>query len=283
MATLRRSVRLLLCCLLVVCSAGAVIAASIGTQWEGLTHTIAGKLESYANAHDGKMPSTLDELYTGIDAALLEEQLGGPPSSKVIYFGDQKPQLKQNNEELLAVVAFPISEDRRAEVGRYIIYRNQGSKIGSRWESEKVIQVAATRANAVLPFASTYQEKPIKPLYPEYGMRLVEDAVKHGVPIEQAVKAVERHVDDVNSRRAKAASTWAEIAAAVTGAATPAIETPARATPAPVATPVASPSPASPAANPPAATVERGPAAWLWLVGIAALTVIALLVWKRRA
>jgi len=41
--------------------------------------------------------------------------------------------------------------------------------------------------------------------------------------------------------------------------------------------------PAMPAAQTPAAIVERKLPAWPWVVGIAALTVIALLLWKRRA
>ena len=55
------------------------------------------------------------------------------------------------------------------------------------------------------------------------------------------------------------------------------------ATPAPIVTPAASrPVVPTVAANP-AAVVERKSLVWPWVVGIGALTVIALLVWKRRA
>lgn len=53
--------------------------------------------------------------------------------------------------------------------------------------------------------------------------------------------------------------------------------------PTPSVPPAASPSPTAPVAQTPAPVVERGAPVWLWVVGIAALIVIALLVWKRRA
>jgi len=59
--------------------------------------------------------------------------------------------------------------------------------------------------------------------------------------------------------------------------------TPTPPTPAPTATPNMSPMPSTPDVQTPAPVVERKSSAWLWVVGIAALTVIALLVWKRRA
>lgn len=63
--------------------------------------------------------------------------------------------------------------------------------------------------------------------------------------------------------------------------ATPPAATPAPSTPVPTATPAPS-SPAPTVAESPAPVVERKSPVWPWLVGIAALTVIALLVWKRR-
>ncbi len=259
MATLTRSLRRVLCCLLVVYTGSVVFAASIGTQWEGLAHTIAGKIESYAKAHGGQLPSTLQGLYTGIDAALLEDQLRGPLSSKIVYFEEQKPQLEQDGEELLAVVAFPISEDRRPEVGRYVIYRDRAGKIGSRWESEKVIQTSVAKTNLFLPFASTYQEKPIKPLYPEYGMRLIDDARKHGVSVEQALKAVEKHIVGVTNRGEKQATTWAELVAA----ATPSPASRAEATPG-AATPTALAAPSLTRTH--AVVPERHAPVWPWVV-----------------
>lgn len=61
----------------------------------------------------------------------------------------------------------------------------------------------------------------------------------------------------------------------------PAPSTPALATPHATTT-SASQAPATPIAQNPAATVEQRAPLWPWLVGIAALIVIALLVWKRR-
>ncbi len=265
----------ILCCLLIVCGGHVVTAASIGTQWEGLAHTIAGKVESFARANGGQLPPALDMLYTGVDAALLEEQIGGPISSKMIYFGEQRPQLETAGEELLAVFAFPINEDRRTEVGRYVIYRNGDGKIGSRWELEKVIQASVAKANVTLPFALTYKEKPIKPLYPEYGMHLLDDARNHGVPIEQAVEILEKHIDDVTNRRVKKATTWLDITAAATANPEPDPTSPlsvtTRTTPETLST-----------LRPVVASEQRvSTSPLLWLFGILALTVCGLLVWKR--
>lgn len=62
----------------------------------------------------------------------------------------------------------------------------------------------------------------------------------------------------------------------------PPAATPAPAPPVPNATPTLS-SPAPTVVESPAPVVEHKSPVWPWVVGIAALTVIALLVWKRRA
>jgi hypothetical protein len=216
MGTLIVITRAIFFALTFACVTSTLFSASIGTQWEGLAHVVAGRLESYAKTHGGQMPGTLDELYTGIDEALLKEQLGGPVSSKILYYGSKGQNIAVGSDKILALLAFPINEDRRAEVGRYLIYRTPDGRVGSRWESDNIIRSAMAKVNLTVPEAPTYQEKPIKPLYPEYAMRLIEDAVKHGIPMEKAVKIVEKHIDDVVNRRAKQAKTWAEITASPT-------------------------------------------------------------------
>lgn len=65
--------------------------------------------------------------------------------------------------------------------------------------------------------------------------------------------------------------------------ATPSAATPAPAVPVLTAMPAASPKPTTPVVQTPAVPFERSAPVWPWVVGIAALAVIALLVWKRRA
>lgn len=265
---------------------GSVTATVITTQWGGLIGTVSGSIEYYANTHNGELPPDLDSLYTGSIKATLEEQLGGPISSKITYLRDSHPKLDSKDRlkdgvEVLALIAFPISEDRRAALGRYIVYRRPNGQIGSFWEEEESIQASLRKANVVLPVAPIYHERPLKAPYPEHGMRLVEDAVKQGVPIEQALKVVEKHVDDVANRRAKQATTWAELVAATPSAP---VTAPERSTPAPLSTPQASQvtTPAStPAQTFPASTERRTPV-WPWVVGIVLLLVIVSFVVKLR-
>jgi hypothetical protein len=186
-------------------------ASSINTYWEGLAHNISLAIESYSERNNGALPPNLDGLFTGANAALLEEELGGPISTKVIYLKENLPKLDDTKSSVVAVIAFPINEDRRKGVGRYIVYKNENGKIGSRWESEDVLQTSLARANIALPAASTYTERPLKPLSPEYSVKLIDDAVGRGVSMQEAVAAVEKHVNDVVDGRVKEAKTWAEV------------------------------------------------------------------------
>lgn len=256
------------------------LATTISTQWGGLTESIAGAIESYASTHAGDLPPDIDSLFAGSTKALLEEQLRGPISSKVHYFAGNLPSLNDGKTLLLATIGFPIEEDRRNSVGRYIVFKAPDGRIRSRWEAETEIQAAVARANLVIPHAAIYREKPLKVLDPDYGARLIEQAVlKHGVPIEQAVKTVEKHVDDVSNRRAKEVTTWAQIASAVR----PAETTPEPSTPDQTPKPNASPLPSTPVAQTPAVTAEHTALVWPWLVGILAILVVVALVLKRCA
>jgi hypothetical protein len=196
---------------LVLGTVGSVLAASIGTQWEGLAHSIAGKIDSYVKTHDDTLPPNLAALFSDGEMALLEEQLRGPLSSKVQYFGSNSPTLSNDGQKLLAVVSFPIIEDRREGAGRYVIYASAKGKIGSRWETEEVIQQSAKSAGLPVSTGPVFEERPLKVLYPEYGIRLIEEAVKSGVPAEKAADIVQRHIDEVNQRRANEVATWSDL------------------------------------------------------------------------
>jgi len=190
---------------------GSVLASSIGTQWEGLAHSIAGKIDSYVKAHDGTLPPNLADLFTEGEMALLEEQLQGSLASKMQYFGNNSPTLSNDGYKLLAVVSFPIIEDRRESEGRYVIYASDKGKIGARWETEKVIQQSSNSAGLPISTGSVFQEQPLKVLYPEYGIRLIEEAVKSGVPVEKAADVVQKHIDAVNQRGGNEVATWGEL------------------------------------------------------------------------
>ena len=257
-------------------------AATISTHLESEAQALVGALSGFAQTHAGELPSSWDELKNGIDFDRLKMRIGDLIEKRTLLLPKDSvvPLDGPRGAKLIAMTAFPIHEDRTEGNGRYIVYRTENGQFVARWEHEDAIQKALAKANVSVPQAAVYEEKPIKPLYPEYRIRLVEDAVKHGVPIEQAVKAVEKHIDDVSNRRAKEATTWAEIAdSAIYSSTTPVPSIPN--SNAPPATPSRPPSPAQ--VESPGLATERSAPIWPWIVGIAALIMIALFVLKRRA
>ncbi len=189
------------------------IATTLSTQWEALSESVAASLNSYMKSHNGELPPDLNSLYSDYQKALLEEQLKGPIMAKIIYFRENRPALEgASNTELIAITSFPIKEDRRNELGRYIIYKEPNGEMRSKWLSEQTIQISAKKADIHLPSAHIYSEKPLKPLNPDYANKLVEDAVvKHGFSLEEATRLVEQHVADVLNGRAKEVKSWEEI------------------------------------------------------------------------
>ncbi|MDB6150629.1 MAG: hypothetical protein JWQ44_2077, partial [Chthoniobacter sp.] len=116
---------------------------------------------AYTKLNGGQLPPTVDSLFAGSPKALIEEQLGGPISSKVIYFPNRSIPLRDDGTLLLAVIAFPIQEDRRERIGRYVMYRTKDGKISSAWKDERVIQEALANANLSIPRAPLFVERPI--------------------------------------------------------------------------------------------------------------------------
>jgi hypothetical protein len=88
------------------------------------------------------------------------------------------------------MIGFPIDEDRRETKGRYVVVRQADGVISTRWANEEAIQKAAKTASVSIPYAEPYRERAIATEYPEYGRKLIEDALKHGVPFERALKVV---------------------------------------------------------------------------------------------
>lgn len=254
-------------------------AATVSTQLSSVAHGIADRFNDYAAAHNGAAPKSWDDLRPYLDFDRMEITLGGALQTKMILLGDVQPTIEGSSQrKVVAMTAFPISEDRRKENGRYIVYQQDNGKFAAQWESEQTIQKALASANVSVPPAAIHQEQLLKPLDPEYGMKLVEDAVKHGIPMDQAVRVVEKHVNEVSNRRAKAATTWAEVAAAASLASAPPLS--AQATP----QAATNPSLQAPAtgAQTSAPSQKSKPPLWPLLVGIAAIITIVACVLKRR-
>lgn len=251
-----------------------VFGSVISTRWEGLVSNVASALQSYSSRHDGSLPDDVNSLFTGIEGEILKEELGGNISTKIIYFKNNAPPLDgSDGAKLIGMIAFPINEDRRKAEGRYIIYRKKDGTISSQWAGETIVQSSVAKANIEVPEAPTYQERPLKPLDPDYAARLVEDAVKqYGMSAREATDKVNKHVVAVMNGQAKAAKTWAEVVTNQPPA------TPRTTTPLETTMPQSTPRPAASAL--PKATVEtKSPTSFpIVPVAILALAIIGVIV-----
>lgn len=249
-------------------------ASTISTQWGDLAMSVGASIESYAKRHNGELPPDLDHLYTEEHNEALKEQLGGALSEKIVYFRETLPPLDNTpGAKIIATISFPINEDRRDSLGRYIIYKKPDGGIDAKWAPEKVIQTSVSKANVSLPEAAVYNEKPLKPLDPGYAARLVEDAVKqYGMSAREATDKVNKHLAAVLNGKAKEAKTWAEVVTNQPPAAPP-TTTPRAAT-----MPQSTPRPAASAL--PKSTVEtKSPSSFpIVPVAILALAIIGVIV-----
>lgn len=258
-------------------------ATSISTFVGTTADALASGLDAFARDHNGASITIWSELAGYVDIPRIERGLKAPLDQTMLIVSKWDARLNTLAEsKIFAVTSFPIHEDRRNSIGRYIIYRRTDGRFKSGWESEDIIQAALADRGGSISASPVFEERPLKQLYPEYTARLVEDAVKHGIPIEQAMKVVEKHIEDVSSRQAKPATTWAEIAAAASAGPTSTSSVPATPTPVQSPTQAASPRVASPIAQAPAAPVEERAPVWPWVVGILALVVIVAFALKRR-
>lgn len=109
--------------------------------------------------------------------------------------------------------------------------------------------------------------------------RILEQLRNH--PVKEVGFVIKPNIERMTKRLAQeSGSKQAPVQIPLT---TPAASTPVPSTPHPITTAAASPLATTPALQTPALAIERKAPVWPWVVGIAALTVIALLVWKRRA
>lgn len=217
------------------------------TKLAAIAEGVANCMEAFAKEHNGKAPTTWSELNAYIDLDRVAINLGGSLESQMLLVWSNHPKLPGAGElELVAVTSFPINEDRRTAVGRYVVYRKSDGRFFSRWESEDTIRASLSKVDTQIPTAAIFKEKPLKALSVEYSIKLIEEAVKQGVPVEKAAEVVEKHVSDVANGHRSPANSWDEIASQTTGT---------------------SPSKAKSSKQPPIAPPPDTPRSWLvWLL-----------------
>ena len=154
---------------LVLGSLGSVYGSTRSTSLGSVAQALANTFTAYADDHQGNPPESWEELRPYADIQRLERHLGSSLDAKIILFTGIRPTLADDAEgNLIAMTAFPISEDRHGQLGRYIIYRRSFGKYAARWQNEDTIQRALGKAGRVVPPAPIFYEKLFKPLELEY-------------------------------------------------------------------------------------------------------------------
>jgi hypothetical protein len=224
-----------------------------GTTFVSPERTALGQLATaikvYPLLHNGQRVTTWAQVREVFDLDAANKSLIGKPSYPLeahYEFVNQKVAVPgYEGSEVIMVRTVPLQRAEGEAKWRYLVGQSKdGSMTATRMPEE---EVRAMFQQAAVPLPA-----------PRPGLPPVELEVmpKLDEPPPNASAAVD---------------------------ATPTPAAPAPATSVPTATPSVPPQPATSVAQTPDATVERKSPVWPWLVGIAALSVIALLVWKRRA
>jgi hypothetical protein len=191
----------------------AATASIINTESSSLGQGVADRIAEYAADNGGRLPEDWNDLGGYIDFDRLKANLRGAAiDQKIKLFSGNGPFIEgAESGRLVAMTAFPIHEDRRSSIGRYIVFQKADGSIGFRWESEEIIQRAVVKAGASVPVTAVHEEDLFKPLEFEYGARLLKDAMAQGVSADEAQAVLAKHIDDVSKRRVRPAITWAEV------------------------------------------------------------------------
>ncbi len=206
--------KILISLLTLYCFCGSIRSDSAVTLRDALTSTFRSALQHYAQQRNGQLPSTINDPEIIHDMGKYSD-LFNPLSDHIIYFFSARPTWRESGMiaegEIIAMSAYPIHEDRRSALGRYIELRLANGSFDSSWGDESKIQAALTKAGISVPTAPVFQEKPLLPASLEYATTLLEDALAHGVSRAEAGKVIDKHIEDALAGKAKTAKTWAEI------------------------------------------------------------------------
>jgi hypothetical protein len=191
---------------------GSAKATSLRNEWSDLFSSLRDCLKDYSADHGGQLPKSLPSFPAGIEYAKKNSE---PIETKVVYFPESPPTIYSPTEVgLIAMTSFLVRTSNSAinpNIGRYILTQDRIGEFGLHWEKEEKIQAALAKANLSFPPSGPIYEEKETP-DPLFGIRLLQDALDHGVSQEVAGPIIEAHFQEVQAGRAKKATTWAEIA-----------------------------------------------------------------------
>ncbi|MCF7788247.1 MAG: hypothetical protein K9N47_19145 [Prosthecobacter sp.] len=145
--------------LLATPAAATVISTPRGMIAEAVTNSS----EAYAKDHEGRMPLSWDDLAPYCDAERVRMNFKAPAESLMLMVGKNHPKIGTlPSLALVALSAYPISDDRHRTLGRYIVYQRPDGRFFSRWEGEASLQAALAQVNTQIPEAAVFHEKSLK-------------------------------------------------------------------------------------------------------------------------
>lgn len=199
-----------ICFFLYAFFAGNTCADSVQTRLQSLAQNTARLLDDYAAGHEGQIPGQWDQFGNYVDKERLMRGLKGALESHLLLLNNRaRPRIA--GVLIIALSAYPIAEDRRSSVGRYVVAQKADGHIFAGWEREDVLQKALSEAGVRIPETSIYSEQPLKVLDSSYQEKLLDEAYKKGVSMQRAAEVLKKHVADVRAHRTGYASSWDEI------------------------------------------------------------------------
>ena len=142
-------------------------AATVSTPASRITSGVAFALTRIQEQHGQKKSVEIQDLGAFLNLDRMNEEAQGSLESRITLFGDRGPV--QGQELILAITSDQISEDRRASIGRYVVW-GKGDAIDVRWESEETVSAIFAQSKIALPNKGVWKQPDTRAIY-EWGTK----------------------------------------------------------------------------------------------------------------
>jgi hypothetical protein len=129
---------------------------------------LAGAIKGYAEDNEGRLPSKWGDLETYVNFKGLDGVLSRPfqgrfvllssPFETMMYLQGGQPQ----RGIVVSISAAPVREDRRATLGRYLIWQRPGNNVRRIWLDEERTTKMFAEAGRPLPTGPIIEQPPTK-------------------------------------------------------------------------------------------------------------------------
>jgi len=190
-------------------------AAVLSTEFDVAAERFTNLIRAYAKDNNGAYPTAVGQIKR------YETDVGGRASVQVEFalVGQVQPFLVGSSERrLVAYMTSPVNDDRKPEIGRYIVYRLKTGEFYYKWEPDKKIKVMLASINTTLPEGAALSIGPLRHRYPEYSIKLIEAGVAQGMDQSEATDLVRKHVENIDSGKETPVDSWQQLTDSVRGA-----------------------------------------------------------------